>query len=427
MTQFRILPLSGVLTFSLVVAAANDAYAGAGDLDPSFGAGGQVETNLGHTVIPSAALLEPDGNTVVAAGFIGTSIAAEAMALVRYLADGSLDPSFGNGGVSEFAAFTDFVNIPNALALQSDGRILIAGETRNAMGGIDEFVLARFNPDGTLDSSFGNAGVVATSFGPIRSSADAILLQPDGQILVSGILVLGGARTPTRTVLARYNPDGSLDTSFGDGGTVVVIAIGDANQLALDSDGRILAIHAVFVGNQQAVQFNPDGSVNSPTAVGTIIATSNGSGIQADTNFVVVGSQATIGRRGDFEAVVARFTPNNTPDPTFNRAVFDFGAESDTVDQARAVAIQSNGQIIAGGGSNSGSTRFGSTFGLARLNPDGSLDDSFGNGGTVTTEFQGADSVLAVLIQPDGNIIAVGSVRDGSGRIDIALARYLGQ
>ncbi len=427
MKPFGILLLSGVLAFSLIVAAANCAYAAAGDLDPSFGAGGQVETNFGRTVIPSAALLQPDGNTVVAAGFIGTSIAAEAMALVRYLADGSLDLSFGNGGVSEFAAFTDFTNMPNALALQSDGKILVAGETRNAMGGIDEFVLARFNPDGTLDNSFGNAGVVATSFGSIRSSADAILLQPDGQILVSGVLVLGGARTPLRTVLVRYNPDGSMDTSFGDGGTVVVIAIGDANQLALDSDGRILAIHAVLFGNQQAVQFNPDGSVNSPTAVGTIIATSNGSGIQGDANFVVVGSQATVGRRGDFEVVVDRFTPNNTPDPAFNRAVFDFGAESDTVDQARAVAIQSNGQIIVGGGSNNGSTRFGSIFGLARLNPDGSLDGSFGNGGTVTTEFQGADSVLAVLIQPDGNIIAMGSVRDGSGRYDIALARYLGQ
>ncbi len=427
MKQFRILPLSGVLTFGLLVAAANCAYAAAGDLDPSFGAGGQVETNFGHVVIPSAALLQPDGNIVVAAGFNATPIAAEAMALVRYLADGSLDPSFGNGGVSEFAAFTDFVNIPNALALQSDGKILVAGETRNAMGGIDEFVVARFNPDGTVDSSFGNAGVVATSFGPIRSSADAILLQPDGQILVSGILVLGGARTPTRTVLARYNPDGSLDTSFGASGTVVVIAIGDANQLALDSNGRILTINAVIVGNQRVIQFNPDGSVNSPIAVGTIVATSNGSGIQADTNFVVVGSQATIGRRGDFEVVVDRVTPNDTPDPSFNRAMFDFGAESDTVDEGRAVAIQSNGQIIVGGDSNSGITRFGSTFGLARLNPDGSLDDSFANGGTVTTEFQGADSVRALLIQPDGNIIAVGSVRDGSGRIDIALARYLGQ
>ena len=107
--------------------------------------------------------------------------------------------------------------------------------------------------------------------------------------------------------------------------------------------------------------------------------------------------------------------------------MFDFGAESDTADEARVVAIQSNGQIIVGGDSNSGSTRFGSTFGLARLNTDGSLDDSFGNAGTVTTEFQCADSVRAVLIQPDGNIIAVGSVRDSSGRIDIALARYLGQ
>jgi len=427
MKQFRILPLSGVLTFSLVVAAGNCAYAAAGDLDPSFGAAGQAETNFGRVVIPSAALLQPDGNIVVAAGFNATPIAAEAMALVRYLADGSLDPSFGNGGVSEFAAFTDFVNIPNALALQSDAKILVAGETRNAMGGIDEFVLARFNPDGIVDNSFGNAGVVATSFGPIRSSADAILLQPDGQILVSGVLVLGGARTPLRTVLARYNPDGSLDTSFGDGGRVVVIAIGDANQVALDSDGRILAINAVIVGTQRVVQFNPDGSVNSPTAVGTIIATSNGSGIQADTNFIVVGAQATIGRRGDIEVVVDRVTPNNTPNPSFNRAMFDFGAESDTADEARVVAIQSNGQIIVGGDSNSGSTRFGSTFGLARLNTDGSLDDSFGNAGTVTTEFQCADSVRAVLIQPDGNIIAVGSVRDSSGRIDIALARYLGQ
>jgi len=427
MKQFRILPLSGVLTFSLVVAAVDCAYAAAGDLDPSFGVGGQVEMDLGFTVFPSAALLQPDGNIVVAAGFNATPIAAEAMALVRYLADGSLDPSFGNGGVSEFAAFTDFVNIPNALALQSDGKLLVAGETRNAMGGIDEFVVARFNPDGTVDSSFGIAGVVATSFGPIRSSADAILLQPDGQILVSGVLVLGGARTPLRTVLARYNPDGSLDKSFGDGGTVVVIAIGDANQLALDSDGRILAINAVIVGTPRVIQFNRDGSVNSPTAVGTIVATSNGSGIQADTNFVVVGSQATIGTRGDFEVVVDCVTPNNTPDPSFNRAMFDFGAESDTADEARVVAIQSNGQIVVGGGSHDGLTRFGSTFGLARLNPDGSLDNGFGNGGTLTTEFQGTEAIRAVLIQADGNIIAMGSVRDSSGRIDIALARYLGQ
>jgi len=107
--------------------------------------------------------------------------------------------------------------------------------------------------------------------------------------------------------------------------------------------------------------------------------------------------------------------------------MFDFGAESDTADEARAVAIQSDGQIVVGGGSQDGLTRFGSTFGLARLNPDGSLDDGFGNGGTLTTEFQGAEAVRAVLIQPDGNIVAMGSVRDSSGRIDIALARYLGQ
>jgi len=107
--------------------------------------------------------------------------------------------------------------------------------------------------------------------------------------------------------------------------------------------------------------------------------------------------------------------------------MFDFGAESDTADEARVVAIQSNGQIVVGGGSHDGLTRFGSTFGLARLNPDGSLDNGFGNGGTLTTEFQGTEAIRAVLIQADGNIIAMGSVRDSSGRIDIALARYLGQ
>src|ERR1700737_4738263 len=150
---------------------------------------------------PTDAVLQPNGDIVVSVG-IGA---------VRYLPDGSLDPSFGNGGMA--LAQPGFLG--GALTLQADGKIVVVGN-RELFGGGENFVVARFNPNGRLDSTFGSGGVVTTAFPAATATeiASAVLQQPDGKILVGGTAQAPGRTSPTLGALARYNPNGSLDSPF---------------------------------------------------------------------------------------------------------------------------------------------------------------------------------------------------------------------
>src|SRR5213083_1294519 len=158
-------------------------------------------------------------------------------AQIAWAADGDLDPTFGNGGkvVTDFNNSTDHLN---RIAVQPDGKIVAIGDTHPSHKG----ALARYNPDGTLDTTFGNGGKAITPAN-VRESAAGLLILPDGKIITCGSIDLPNSQD-TSFVLLRFNSDGSVDPTFGNGGTVTTNINNDndrAYALARQSDGKIVA------------------------------------------------------------------------------------------------------------------------------------------------------------------------------------------
>src|SRR5438094_959933 len=241
--------LRGLLSaLLLVLSFAPSVDAGPGDLAPSFGTGGRVLTDFGGGDGARALALQADGRIVVAGSSSAGAFGSD-FALARYNSNGSLDPSFGTGG----RVLTDFGgdDEARALALQDDGKIVVAGGAGgmfvaagfSAAGGGQDFALARYNSDGGLDLSFGTGGRVLTDFGGDDEAA-ALALQADGKIVVAGFSDAGGFAL---AALARYNPNGAVDASFGSGRQVLA-ALGVARALALEAAGRVGVAGGIFQG-----------------------------------------------------------------------------------------------------------------------------------------------------------------------------------
>ncbi|KZM68192.1 delta-60 repeat domain-containing protein [Nocardia terpenica] len=210
-----------------------------GQLDPSFGDGGKVSTDFGsESDIANAVVIQPDGK-IVAVGTSHGTASGDDIALARYAVDGKLDASFGNGGKvrTDLGSKADHAN---AAAIQSDGRIIVAGSTQDPARG-DNFAVARYTTDGKLDPSFGDGGKVSTDFGGESDIANAVVIQPDGKIVVVG--TSHGTDTGDDIALARYTTDGKPDISFGNDGKVSTdlgSKADHANAAAIQSDGRII-------------------------------------------------------------------------------------------------------------------------------------------------------------------------------------------
>lgn len=207
-----------VVQASMLVAA--PVFGQAGSLDTTFGKSGRVTTSIGTnpcTGDPVSvysigdAILQPNGDIVVLASNQVSFV------LVRYLPTGALDKTFGGTGIVTTPFNTDALVLPYSLALQSDGKIVAAG------GGTGYFAVERLNTNGTLDSTFGTGGQVLTEFTTgMEATAHAVLVQPNGKILVAGVDTISGYHGgSTFPALARYNSNGTLDGTFGSGGTVV--------------------------------------------------------------------------------------------------------------------------------------------------------------------------------------------------------------
>lgn len=401
----------------LTVAGTIPAAAADGDLDLSFGSGGSVVTDLGSTEDGRAVAIQPDGRIILAgSGLNGTNAD---FALVRYLLDGTLDPTFGAAG----KVYTDFggnrFDYGRAIAIQPDGRIVVAGQSAFS-GNMTDFGLARYHPDGSLDTSFDGDGKVITDFGPIDLAA-AIALLPDGRIVAAGY-TLNGANMDF--AVARYNSDGSPDASF-DGDGKVHTDFGGAESgaaLAIQVDGRIVLAGSIVnpdlnISDFALVRYNSDGSLDTTFGEQGMVATDFGGrdevndlALQADGRIIVVGTS-------EFRFAVARYNSDGSLDSAFDgdgRITENFGAGNPPFDKhsAHAVAVQPDGRIIVSGISNS-------NVGLVRYNPDGSLDLGFGADGRVTSDLGGNEHGYDVALQPDGRIV-VGGSRD----VDLMLTRF---
>jgi uncharacterized delta-60 repeat protein len=339
-------------------------------------------------------------------------------------APGCLDTTFG-GGTGKVITNTDG-NIPEAfdldlarsIAIQGDGKIVVAGTT-TLPGGSDKFVVLRYNSDGTLDTGFGNGGVVVTSFGNFHDNAYAVALQSDGQIVVAGSNMVSSTKSGSTLVfaVARYNgTNGSLDASFGSGGKTT-ISFGnkpqnqdaEARALAIQSDGKILV--AGFAGGGALARLNSNGSLDTSFGSGGKVTNSAGDSteglaIQSDGK-ILFGGAISIHRNGNDFAII-RYNANGTVDSSFGNAgtaTADFASSDDRIS---AIEIDANNNVVAIGSSATGGfvTR---NFAVARFTPTGQLDYTFGNGGKITTDIFGNwDDSFAGTIQSGGKIVAAG-------------------
>ena len=405
----------------------NSVSAAAGDLDTTYGLTGKVVTDfVGRGGVAYATTVQPDRKIVVGGtAFTGDIFSAADFALVRYNLDGSLDTSFGVGGkvLTDFAGNQDEIH---GLTIQADGKILAVGRVRNTAG--IHFGLARYHPNGTLDSTFGTGGKVVANVRLDDSEANAVLIQPDGRIVAAG---RGTSSSPTNInfALARFNPNGSFDTTFGTGGTVVTDMGGFdiANDLALQLDGKLIA--AGFKGNvaerdnYALARYNPDGSLDDTFGSGGKVETDffladdrgRSVALQADGKILVAGGvRPEIGGERHFFGI-ARYKTDGTLDGDFNstgKVTTDFAQYSPTFAENFAVVVQPDNKIISVGWMNHG-------FALARYNPGGSLDGTFGIQGMVLIATPGP--LFAAVLQPDSKLFVAG----GNGSSGFSTARFL--
>jgi uncharacterized delta-60 repeat protein len=413
--------LALALSAVLLLLAAGSAEAAPGVLDPSFGAGsGVVTTSIGTSAGANAVVVQPDGK-IVAAGGAAQANNSEDFALARYDADGTLDPTFGSGGIVQAPAGTAI-----AVALQPDGKIVAAGTVSN------EISVARYNADGSLDQTFGTGGVVTTAASGFGSEAKALVLQPDGKIVVGGDSSNG---FETQFTLVRYDTNGSLDATFGTGG-VVTTQVGAASSsidgLVLQPDGKIVA-DGDAVNNSLAVpglaRYNPDGSLDTTFGSGGIVTTPVVAGqsvsggplvLQPDGKIVLAGIQGV-------SWVVVRYQVDGSLDPSFHNG-FGFGAN--TPAGPTSLLLQPDGKIVvAGYGSDSFSTNPYRLV-VARWNPDGTLDQTVsGDGATSVNAGNVPVSApppgrAAIALQSDGRIVTAGTESaDGGTSRQFLLAR----
>jgi TonB family protein len=339
----------------------------------------------------------------------------------------------------------------HALALQPDGKIIVAGRTclgnsiRPGMTSRDlecNFALARYSADGTLDASFGQGGKVVTDFAGNYDRLRAVTLQPDGKILLVGDT--NWDECDSDFALARYNSDGSLDTSFGQGGKVVTDFFGgkdEALAVAIQGDGRIVVTgHAVSNRMNLALArytqrgildttFGKDGKVITPS---NDFAFANSISLRPDGQISVAGSSSTCyaDERNPNSVVtvtffaLARYHADGRIDTAFANRGTAVTTLRDAAAIATAITIQPDGKSIMAGDTNiEGRPGY---FVVQRFNEDGSSDDSFGHKGKVTTMFNYSTRPRAIGLLPDGSFIVAGSASGSStgGSQAMALARY---
>jgi uncharacterized delta-60 repeat protein len=406
-TSHRMAMLAACACFLLLITSSTVLMAQigrAGRLDTGFGNGGVFLINPGTEIVVGSVALQSTGKIIV-----GGSANARG-ALVRVNTNGTLDTTFGSGGVvtNNFGIVTSVTVL--GLAVQPDDKILAV-----ATGLPQGLVIGRFNSNGSVDTSFGNQGFTTNISNCQPGFAASVALQPDGQVLESCALLL-----------ARVTTTGQFDTTFGNAGVTSLKGTSfNVNAIAVQTDGRIL-IASTGIGGQGIVsRYNSNGTVDASYGIlgqaGSIAGTS-GLALQGDGRVAVAGDLITTVSPVANGFGVIRFNPDGSVDTNFgSHGGVATGFPGLTNAPAAAILQQSNGNlVVAGSAFNQLSS---SEFALARYTSSGALDLGFGTGGRVLTSFgSNAGSITAMTLQSDGKIVVVGTV--GS---NFAVARYLSQ
>jgi uncharacterized delta-60 repeat protein len=399
----------------------------AGGLDPGFGQGGKVvvtpPTEAGEW--PGGQAVQPDGKIVV----VGTAAPARngyAFLLLRFLPDGRLDPSFGTGG----RVWSDLVTLrpplhggvvgdvalgtstANAVAIQSDGKLVVGGSTQS--GATTAFAVVRYLADGRPDTTFGSDGLVLTDFDAATDdSVTALRLLPDGRILAAG--AAGDA-----VGLARYRADGTLDTTFGPArnGTVRTgQGLLNALSLGAEPDGKLLVAGQGGTSGGPfdfgVARYSPDGVLDPSFGGRGVVTTDLGpTGEWAAGVASGPGGTVVAGGASGSSFTLVRYLGNGNLDPAFgvggvSKAGPDVGGAHDLVQLP-------DGRLLLVGERLTGDFR---ELAVVRYRPDGGLDPAFGRGGTVATDVtRQHDDAAAAALYPGGRLVVAGTSLDADNR-----------
>jgi uncharacterized delta-60 repeat protein len=357
--------------------------------------------------------VQADGKIVAAGG------AGDGFALARYDTDGSLDATFGtNGKVT--TGFSDYA-FANAVAIQSDGKIVVGGVAGDA------FALARYDTDGSPDPTFSADGKVKTNLTSGFDRANGVAIQADGKIVAGGLATPGNPWRPW-FALTRYRSDGTLDTSFGDGGAVLTPfgVSGVARAIVVQPNQKIL-LAGTYGGGFGLARYTAAGDLDSSFGNGGKVATTLPGETPGSAYVVALQPDGKIVAAGTYDFylfALARFGVHGRLDRTFGRDGFvttDVGRGSEQ--RANGLVIRPSGKIVATG--SQGPHEYGEPaprFVLTRYRANGVLDLRFGGGdGKVVTRFKRGASAAGVAVQADGRAIVVGTAAARS----FALARYV--
>ena len=423
---------------ALPLLSQNTAYAAGDGLDTSFGTGGIETTTIGNGANIFSVAINSSGQII--AGGYSNPVSSNGFALARYDATGSLDTSFGSDGIQNTTIGT--WGSAYSIAIDPLTRKIIAGGASHRTA----FTVARYNENGTLDTTFGTnlTGIETTTVGT-DAYIQSVAIDGSGKIVVGGYARIASR---ARFALARYNANGSIDTSFNESspgsndGGVETTTIGNNSYLssiAIDSSGRIVAGGHSNSGTGYIftlARYNETGTLDTTfgTNLNGIETTTigNSSYIQSiaidSSGRIVAGGYSNNGSGEVF--TLARFSSNGTLDTSFGTGGVETTTVSDYGSNINSIAIDSSERIIAGG--YSWDSNYASQFALARYGSNGALDTTFGVGGIITSVISNGgvstsynDAIYSIALDSSDNIVAGGWSRNGVDPYTFALARYL--
>jgi uncharacterized delta-60 repeat protein len=396
-----------------------------GTLDSTFDFDGKVTTSVTNIEDRIFSLAIQTDDKIIAGGS-SKSGAYNDFTLAKYTTNGSLDSTFGTNGLVITSLSSTGDSKIWSIDLQKDGKIIAAGETFN--GTDKDFAIVRYNNNGSLDNSFGINGIITINFNN-GDWASAVKVAPSGYIYIAGTTSYLG---PTDIGIARLDSMGNFDTLFNGNG-IKIIDLGGYEYLSsidLQTDGKIILGGSTSNGSLGSgsvlIRLEDTGIYDSSfNNIGFLVTNTvgvNSTAIQVDGKIVAAGGIDIGGTGATFDFSLARFNSDGSIDSSFNGTGTILKSINTGRDIIKMVKIEDDGKIIAAGFSQ---VYFGEyNFAIVRYNLNGTIDNSFGNNGITVTSFtSGDDLAFSMAIQSDFKIVLGGETFSG-GKWNFALARY---
>lgn len=434
---------TALVALAVLLPASGAVAAVPGELDPSFGVGGRAQPPFGPESGVSGVAVQADGKILVAGG----SETAQAFSIARLLPNGSPDPSWGGGdGVAttplgEFAGALD-------VAVQPDGKVVAVGQAKGAEN--DDFAIVRYLSDGELDPGFGEGGIVILPVGELGDTARAVAIGPGGRIAVTG--TSDRSSFGNAAGVAMLESDGTPEAAFAADGTTVIeteSGFDDRGEgVAFQPDGKILVADSTGAGGGDGFtvvrlgldgkpdpSFGGDGVVETPIPgeggieegrISDVLVQPDGKIVGGGYGFDYTGTPPEF--VGKFELV--RYLSDGELDPSFGEGGMVGVRPPGLHSFGRALGLAADGKLVLGGTYDVSEDPLEEhdAPALVRVNPNGSLDSSFGSGGTVFGSLEAGieeESLEALALQPDGKIVTTGDrFGEASGFAGI-VSRYI--